>query len=157
MLAFATQDSDWVLPLDADWELTGDRSAIRAELAASQADALDVPFHTPLNPNVKLETVAASTWHEELAGETAQLPLILRVLGDMRVEDFHWFYSGVKDGQRVWLWGYDSRYPKAETAVLQAPMGVTHHCFFRDERTIEANRAYCADRALHVAAHGVEP
>jgi hypothetical protein len=55
MLWIASNTSDWVLPLDADWELVGNRTKVRAELEHAKADALTVPFHTPANPDAELD------------------------------------------------------------------------------------------------------
>lgn len=157
MLQLAAEGSDWVMPLDADWIIRGDRETIRAELQDTRCDAMIVEFFTPLNNDANLFKVAATDWHVELAGRSMHEPLIWRALEDMRVEAYHWYYSGVKNGQRVTLWGDQQDYPKARTGVLQAYMVIDHMCFFRDERTIEANRVYCRDRAKHVQVHGQEP
>jgi hypothetical protein len=92
-----------------------------------------------------------------MAGGTIHEPLIWRVLKDMRVQNFHWCVYGTKNGQRVSLWGNEGHVPQADTATLNAPFRITHWCLHRDQRTIQANRAYCEDRARYVAAHGTEP
>lgn len=157
MLQHAAPTSDWVLPLDADWVLHGNRNQIRHELEHTEADALIVDFYTPTNPDAHLEDVAATDWHAQLAGNTMREPLIFRALEGIRVEDHHWFYSALKHGQRVALWGCHGRYPTAHTEPLQAPFRIDHMCLHRDQRTIQANRAYCQDRAEYVAANGREP
>lgn len=159
MLNRAAGHSDWVMPLDADWELQGHRDQIRAQLDRSQADALIVPLYTPPNHKATLHDVAATTWHEELAGRTVYEPLIYRALPNMRVEKFHWCYSGIRDGKRVSLWGHQHQpqYQQAVTHSLMAPMQINHWCLHRDQRTILANREYCEQRARHVAYHGKEP
>lgn len=150
-------NADWVLPLDADWELQGDRTLTRTQLATTPADALIVPFHTPANPDANLDDVAATQWHKNQAGTTDHQPLIYRNLEDIRVEDHHWYYSGIRDGQRVALWGCESRYPQAHTATLNAPFRIVHHCLYRNQATIQANREYCQQRDKHVREHGTEP
>lgn len=157
MLQLAADGSDWVMPLDADWVIRGDREQVRAELEATSADAIVVDFYTPLNPDADLEDVAATTWHAQLAGEYMCETLIWRALPGMRVEDHHWFYSGVRDGERVALWGCHGRYPQAQTVQLQARFRIDHMCFFRDSRTIQANREYCEARGDYVLQHGREP
>jgi hypothetical protein len=157
LLWLACNGSDWIMPLDADWELTGDRDAIRAELETTQADALIVPFHTPLNKDANLEDVAATGWHAGMAGQTVHEPLIWRTLEDMRVENFHWCVYGTKNGRRVSLWGNEGRCPQADTEPLKAPFRITHWCLHRDQRTIQANREYCYQRGQYVAANGIEP
>lgn len=157
MLNLASQGSDWVLPLDADWELTGDRDATRHELEHTTADALVVPFHTPANPTADLDDVAATGWHRNMAGRTEHHALIWRALPDMRVERFHWCVYATKNNQQVALWGNEGHCPQADTATLQAPFQITHWCLHRDQRTIQANRDYCHQRDAYVAAHGTEP
>jgi hypothetical protein len=130
------------MPLDADWEITGDRDLIRAELATTKADAITVPIHTPGNPTQPPNHVAATEWHSGLADKTIHEPLIWRNLEDIRIDNFHWHYSAIKDGRRIRLWG-DGNYPKAKTRALKAPMVIHHWCLHRDQRTIQANREYC--------------
>lgn len=155
MLALAAPGSDWVLPLDADWEFQGDRDTIRQQLATTTADAMRVAFHTPPNPDAPLHDVAATNWHANLAGRTVHEPLIYRNLPGLRIERYHWCYSAIKDGHRVSLWGQQN-YPQANTEDLTG-LRIDHHCLHRDERTILANRIYCDQRDAYAAQHGREP
>lgn len=157
MLGIAAQQSDWVMPLDADWELHGDRDAIRAELTTTTADSIIVPFHTPANQDAQLKDVAATPWHKNMAGTTVHEALIYRVLDDMHVQHFHWWYSGTRDGQRYSLWGQQPKTTPATRHQLQAPLVVNHWCLHRDQRTIQANREYCQQRDAVVATQGREP
>jgi len=150
------QPTDWLMPLDADWELQGDRHKIRAELQATDADAITIPFHTPHNTEQPINTVASTEWHKAQAGTTTRLPLIYRNLLGIRIDNYHYHYTALKDGQRVSLWG-DTTHPKANTHDLEADMVINHWCLHRDQRTIQANREYCDERAMHVAINGTEP
>jgi hypothetical protein len=147
------------MPLDADWEITGDKQAAREELAEhADADAIRVPMFTPLNQAAELDDVAATEWHKNIAGATIIEPFLMRALKDMRVEHHHWIYTGVnRHGSRVALWGNVGNYPQARTEDLGASMQITHHCFFRDQRTIQANRVYCEQRTDYIREHGIEP
>jgi hypothetical protein len=149
------QPSDWLLPLDADWELEGEREPARRALETAAADALTVRFYTPPpGRDVRLHDVASTAWHANMAGTTVREPLVWRNLPEIRIENQHWMYSAVKDGRRVSLWGY--QYPPADTADLDA-VRIVHHCLSRDERTVMANRAYCERRDAYTAEHGREP
>lgn len=151
-----TQPTDWLMPLDADWELQGDRDQTRQAFASTQADALTVPFHTPANETARLADVASTNWHANMAGTTVHEPLIWRNLPGIRIENYHWLYSAIKNGHRVALWGQQS-YPQAHTEPLDATFQINHHCLHRDERTILANRAYCEQRDQYAAFKGREP
>jgi len=148
------QPATWLMPLDADWELNGDRAHIRPQLENAEADALIVAFHTPPNPDATLRDVAATAWHEQLAGHTIHEPLIYRNLPGIRIDNYHWHYSAIKHGQRVALWG--THHPPCHTHPITG-LRIDHHCLHRDQRTIQANRRYCHLRDQHVAMHGREP
>jgi hypothetical protein len=155
MLSLA-KDSDWVMPLDADWEIKGDRYVARHTLGNTHADALIVAMHTRPNEKAKLRDVAATNWHANIAGTTVYEPIVWRNLEGIRIENYHWLYSGLDStGQRVALWGQQD-YPQARTEALKA-IRIEHHCLHRDERTILANRTYCDKRDKHAALHGREP
>lgn len=154
LLAMAT-GSDWVLPLDADWELKGNRTRIRTQLEKTEADAMLVLFHTPPNGNAPLQDVAATSWHESLSNQTILEPFVMRYLPEIRIDDYHWQHSGLDtNGNRVALWG--THHPESTRAHL-SDMTITHWCLHRDQRTILANRAYCDQRDKYAAHHGREP
>jgi hypothetical protein len=157
LLQAAAPDSDWVMPLDADWRLTGDRDAIRAELADTDAEQFTVAFHEPHNPDRPLAETASHQWHAEYAGQTKREPLLFRALDDMRLEQTHWFYSGVRpDGTRVGLSGGARLYPEAVTRDLAAPLLIEHRCLFRDDKQIVRNRFFCEARDLERERVGYE-
>lgn len=150
ILQVAQEDSDWVIPVDADWVLHGDRQIIRQKLADTKAEQLYVRFWQPEGSDD-----FAHDWHRDYAGETRLEPMVLRVLQDMRCERLHYAYSGVRpDGERVGLKGGSQFYREASSDFL--PLLVEHRCMFRDTARIERNRAYLADREAERAVTGVE-
>lgn len=154
MLKRACEDSDWVIPLDADWVFKGDAIAVRDEIEAATVPVLRVAMHTPYDGSRPLEQVASTAWHEQLAGQTELIDILLRVVPGMRVERAHWGYSGEIDGVRHNLWGaFD--YPLAERADSRT-LSVEHRCFDRDLGRIEANRVYCLARDAEARATGAE-
>ena len=152
LMAQAAEGSDWVLFVDADHELSGDRKAIRASLAVAERDVLDVSFFTPLNPARPLKDSASHSWHVELAGQTVGIPTLYRTLPDLTVELFHWYISATKNGRHVWLGG---GFPEEVHGNLPG-MVVTHHCLVRDSAHVLANRAFCNDREMVVRVTGQE-
>jgi hypothetical protein len=148
----AAAAADWVMPFDADWELSGNVAAARIAVDRTWLDSLLVRFRTPAHPTRPLEVTSATPWHTDMVG-TQLLPLVYRALPDMRVRDHHWSYSGVKNGRRVALWGTDGE--PAGTGVLDQ-ITVTHRCHFRDQKRILRNRAFCEARDRQVVETGAE-
>lgn len=147
MLQAAAERADWVMPLDADWIVTGNRDDARSHLLLTGAEAVRVRFDTPMNDDRPLAVSAATDWHEQLAGTSHRFPLIYRVLDRMRVEKYHWGYTGFRaDGTKVAYWAPGL----GETAVtddINADLRIEHLCLFRDEDRISRNREFCAARA----------
>jgi hypothetical protein len=157
VLQEACKGSDWVMILDADWKITGDRKLIRREIAASDAEQIAVDFIQPENYERPIEESAPNVWHVSEAGIPRRHPLIFRVMRDMRCESHHWIYSGVRpSGVRVGLWGGQGIYDTPNTHILTAPHCFEHLCLFRDEKRIIRNRLFCNARDADVAAFGVE-
>lgn len=158
-IEIASLGSTWVMPLDADWILSGDPERFREEMdevtRRDEEDAIAVTFSTPAPPADTLE-LAAHAWHYELAGKNTRMELIFRVLKEMRVERHHWFYSGIRGARRIGLWGCQGMYPPAVKHQLAAPFRIDHVCFFRDRMRIERNRVYCARRDLQAKTTGAE-
>lgn len=162
----AAQDSDWLAMIDADHIIHADREATRAELqrARHSVDIVSVPFYMPLDPVRSLEESSASRWHSKLAGQRIMHCHFLRALPGLRVERFHYWYSGKKNGRRVWLpfGGSPSRkrsaapYPVMPAYPLRARYEVEHVSLLRDRRHMLANRAFCNDRVMVVAQTGQE-
>lgn len=154
--------TDWVLIHDADHELDGDPVLLRAFLAALPPDVVtvEVLYSTP--------SVAGKTltpWHDWLTTTKFHTPLLFRRLPGLRVDLHHWWYSGLLDGKRVALWGWDKSGGDLDGAGL-LPQGrhtqtdtlqVIHRCFDRPEETLARQRQLYESRAELVAAQGVEP
>lgn len=159
MLRKAAFGADWVMPLDADWVVKGERLHVRQWLEMAKGESLAVTFYTPRGEDapVSLED-APHPWHQITANNTQVLPLIYRVMADMRVEKNHWWYSGVRpSGERVSYWGYEGKLPNAMVqTVPHSVLTIDHMCFYRDHERTEANRAFCAARDEQKKLTGVE-
>ena len=155
MLERACRDADWVLPLDADWVLLGDRETVRGELAAGDDVAVfELNLWTPWDETRPLHEVAATGWHFNLANRLLVIPALMRVLPEMRMEAHHWWYSGLWQGERRALWGFEDVYPEAPRRPCS--LEIEHRCFDRDLGRIDANREFCAARDEQVRLAGAE-
>lgn len=154
----AAKDCDWFMAVDADHIWKGPREQIRRELAKTPAnvDGLLVPMFTPMNPGRPIEESAAGKWHADHADKWLSPQRIFRTFEDVQVERFHWWYSGVKNGERWWLWGGDRTRKHANVREMNAPMVVEHRCLFREPLQIERNREFCEDRIAIVNETGQE-
>lgn len=161
MLERAVDGSDWVIAVDADHRLVGDRTQIRIELlrVRDEAESIRHDFYTPPPGDVRdLERLSPHPWHMKLAGKTIEHSLILRVLDDMRLERDHWGYSGVHNGQRVALGNWRAQnIPPGRYHRLATPFRVDHVCFARDLMRLDRNRVYCATRDAFKSSNGFEP
>lgn len=161
MLELAVDGSDWVVAVDADHRLVGDRTQIRIELlrVREEAESIRHDFYTPPPENPgDLERLSPHAWHTKLSGKTIEHSLILRVLDDMRLERDHWGYSGVRNGERLALgnWRAQDIQP-GRYHRLATPFRVDHVCFARDEMRLGRNRVYSATRDAFKASNGFEP
>ena len=157
LLAAAAVGADWVAVIDADHVVYTNRAAARMEIESASADTLIVPYWTPKNPSRSMKESAPGLWHEAQAERWMDIPHIFRVLPGVRVERFHWWYSAIKDRERVWLMGGDGRkYPTVEGYRLNTPYQVNHMCLMRTEAQVLASRAFCNDRAKVVKQTGQE-
>ena len=82
-------------------------------------------------------------------------PHIYRTLPLMRVEKFHWWYSAIKDGQRVWLWSADGNYPHVKHDHMP-DYEVEHRALMRTEEQIRLSRGFLNDREKVVRLTGQE-
>lgn len=159
MIREASADADWVIAVDADHRLVGERTTIRDELARTTADSIRHDFYTP--PPAKpsdLRKISPHPWHTGLSGRTIEHSLLLRALADMRVETDHWGYSGVRDGTRFALGNWrGSRLRQGTSHRLRAPFRVEHVCFQRDRMRLDRNRDYCKVRDAFRRRNGYEP
>jgi len=149
---------DWFMAVDADHIWTGPRRLIRLEVeqAPANQDGFTVPMFTPMNPDRPLAESAAGEWHKQHADKFLSPQRLFRSYADVRVERYHWWYSAVKNGRRIWLWGGDRKLPQAAMREMQAPMLVEHRCLFREPKQIQRNREFCEDRVAIVAETGQE-
>lgn len=165
LFSAACVGSDWLLTLDADWVIHADGKGVRAELAALRHGevAVESRFITPANLSRPMRQSAAGAWHAEMTLQPHWYPVLFRALPGMRVEQFHYWYSGLINERhgwrRVWLLANDpsNRYPTLPRYQLPASLlEVEHRCLFRDRKQILANRAFCNDREMVVAMTGQE-
>lgn len=152
LMAEASKRSDWIAVVDADWVISADRDAARAELESIELDVVTVPFFTPEG-----EGEAATGWHRKAAGAWSDQEHIFRSLPGLMVEGRHYQYSALKDGERVWMWhGPDRSRRVLPKHRLQARYSIEHRCFYRTEQQALANRAYCNDRDMVMRLTGQE-
>lgn len=146
---------DWLFVVDADYRIHGNADQFRAELANSpRVDVFQPYLYEPLPPGFDLAN-SPHEWHTRYAGKTIRHSFLFRAYPEPRLEQRHWYYSAVKDGVRVGMLGCP-KYPRARTRPLRTKVIVEHRCFSRSLRTLERNRDYCAERAVYLAANGVE-
>jgi len=159
VLQVAKNGSDWVMTLDADWRISGDKIAIREQLRhflANGYEEIAVNFVTPDDPSRPLEQKAANVWHIQQAGTQQHLSFIYRAMPKMEYRRNHWsLYCESEDGREVALFGALNRagYGRAKTGVLTAPHTFEHLCLFRDKKHVERNSLYIMkrdDRALQM-------
>lgn len=85
------------------------------------------------------------------------IPLIYRAMPEMRVERNHWTYSGLKDGERIGLWGGDALYPPGIGACLIPELlTIEHRDLHRDGPQVERNRRFLRATERYVTEHGHE-
>lgn len=156
LLAMASVGSDWIVVVDADHVIHADRASVRAELAnfSPEVDVITAPYYTPMSER-GLGNSAATGWHRRIAGHREDVAFFFRALPGLRVEGFHWFYSGIKNGKRVWVLHNDDG-PGLPRYRFRSFYEVEHRTLFRDERHILAGRAFCNDRVMVVDRTGQE-
>ena len=148
LLNAAALNSDWLLILDADYVVSADPDTVRRELAATPFDTLAVPLSTP-------QGEYATNWHRQQAQGVFMTPLVFRALPGMRVEDRHWWYSGLKGGTRHWLWEGDARYPVVPHGSLSG-YSVQHNSALQPHEAQMAARAWYNDVDLITRLTGQE-
>ena len=154
LLALASVGSEWIVTLDADHVIDTEREAVRAELYNSTADVVEVPFVTPRNP--KAGAIAAGQWHLAQTDGPQMIPQVWRASLQLRVEQHHWWISGVKDNVKVWAWAGDATRRQLPHARFVTPYTVEHRTLLRTEAQVLASRAFCNDREMVVAKTGQE-
>jgi hypothetical protein len=152
----ASQDSDWVAVVDSDWIIRTQREAARAEIAemGSRVDVIAVRMLTPPS-----DMPFATGWHQRQSGTRRRIPHLFRSLPGMRVEKRHWWYSAVKDGQRVWMWNDPMRIDRPVLRayrMVRTRYDIEHRTLLRDEKHILDSRAFLNDREMVVHRTGQE-
>lgn len=151
----AAKDADWIAVVDSDWVIHTKRKFARAALekVSPDIDVLSVKMYTP-----RSRMPFATSWHRKQAGRRFVIPHLFRALPGYMVEKRHWWYSALKDGERVWLWHpmKSSTYPVRPPMRLNCRYEIEHRTLLRDERHILDSRAFLNDRELVVAETGQE-
>lgn len=158
----ASAGTDWIAVVDTDWIIHADRAMARKELERYLRHDIDVVSVTLWTPDGG--SAPPTNWHRRLAGTRTTVQHLFRPLPEIRVEKFHFWYSAVKNGQRVWLWRGKRRRKDREkdrTPILiprqmRANYVIEHRTLYRDEKHILAGRAFCNDRVMVVARTGQE-
>lgn len=159
LIDLAAEGSDWLFTIDADHILHGCRDEFRWEIeyrVRPQFDRVDIDFYTTVNHSRPLAETSSTKWHSDCVGKTHKMGLLMRVLPELRYEHLHWYVSGLKNGNRIWLYGGDNSYPKGHAYELKSPFFIEHRCHFRRQRNILANREFCEDRIGIVKTTGQE-
>jgi hypothetical protein len=156
LLAAAAVGSDWLVTVDADHVITANREEMHYFLRRHPGDVISVPYVTPLDPDRPFNEASVGIWHQEQVAEPVFIPHIWRALPGLRVERFHWWYSAVKSGLRIWLWGGDGTYPVAEHQRMRKGYTVEHRTMFRTPEQIRLSRAFLNDREMVVRETGQE-
>lgn len=156
LLAAASVNSDWIATVDADHVIHTERQAARQALKNMHADVVEVIYVTPDNPERTRAESAAGVWHEDQVGTRVSIPHLWRVLPEMKVEKFHWWYSALKNGQRVWLWSADGNRPHVAHHPMPVPYEVEHRALMRTPEQIRLSRGFLNDRDMVVARTGQE-
>lgn len=153
LMQHAAEGSDWVVIVDADHVIKGDRESVRRQVEAipEDADWVNVKFVTPKNKARPLDKSAATPWHAKLAGQTLVMAQIFRAYPNFRCVGNHWTYLAEKNGQDITLlYNNDQGGPVLEDYVTE------HRTLFRDEAHILAGRQFCDDRELVKSLTGQE-
>lgn len=163
VLQVAKNDSDWVMSLDADWKISGDREAIREELDLAHRNGyeqISVDFFTPDDPSRPLEEKAANEWHVRQLGTMQQLAFIYRTMPKMEYHKNHWsIFCEDEEGRKVGLFGaynYPYSYRRAKSGYLHAPHLFEHLCLFHEKKQIERNSRYILKRDDQATLMGFE-
>lgn len=158
----AARGSEWVLVVDADWKITGNRELIRLELEQFYAQGYEqvtVGFLQPDNPDREPGDKYANEWHMRETDQWRQMPFIYRSMPRMDYDRNHWsIFCVAEDGRKVGMFGASgySGYQDAKTGYLQSPHLFEHRALYRDAKQIVRNREYISRRDLAVAELGYE-
>jgi hypothetical protein len=157
LMQLAAEGSDWIVVVDADHVVHCAAAAVRHEFATTDADSLRFDFYTTPNYERPLSESAPTLWHAGLSNDKVNVALIIRAVPEIRVERFHWWYSGMVNGERRWLAAEgDGVYGHGKSVDIQAPYFVEHLCLYRSDRLVQLNRAFCEDRERILSQTGQE-
>ena len=162
VLQAALPGSDWVMVLDADWKIHGERDEIRPELEAFLADGIDqvaVNFIQPDDPTRGWDEKAANEWHIRQTNQWFKMAFIYRAHPVMHYRKNHWsLYAVAADGRKIGLFGATGTWghEQPKTAAIQAEHLFEHRCLFRGKKQVLRNRAYIEKRDEEAARVGFE-
>lgn len=158
LMNMAAVGSDWVVPVDTDHIIHGNRDRARRVLERSHGpEVYDAYLYTPRNDARPIEESAAGNWHANLSGRRTAFAHIFKANPGFQVEKFHWWISAIVRGKRQWMWGGDSSYPQVHHAEFPLEgYYIEHLSLYRDREQVLANRGFCNDREMIVALTGQE-
>lgn len=157
LIRLASQDSDWVAGVDADFLILGDRGRVRRDLAkyGSDVDVVRVVLETPVGRGEY-----ASKWHRRIEDwYSYEFHHFFRVLPEMGFERTHWQIKAVKDGEPVWMLGVPDDTRRMLPSVLLRSYRhykIQHLTLHRNHKQMMASRAYLNDREWVVQETGQE-
>lgn len=162
LIELALPDSDWLFVHDADHLLIGWPTSLREWLRRCEPNVVTVElrYRTPA-----VDGATLTLWHDWLTTTEFYAPIIYRALPEFRVERHHWWYSGLLNGERVALEGWDKsggdlegadQYVKGLHASCHLA-SIEHRCFDRPPERLAQQRAMYARRDELVATTGEEP
>lgn len=161
VLQEAAKGSDWVFPIDADWQIIGERDEVRESLERLLSwphgcDQVLVNFIQPPNEHGE----AANVWHEDQARLGLQyLPVVYRTFPVMHYFRHHWVILCIdENGRQLGLFG-GAGYGKFGAPVSQHigdRLTIRHLCLFREAKQVQRNRVYINKRDHQVELQGFE-
>lgn len=147
----ASVDCDWIMVVDTDHIIDTVRDDIRTEIGQitlnPHADVIDAHLFTPPNEGMPIEKIAAGKWHEESATKILNIAHFYRPYQDFKVERFHYWYSAVKNDEKIWMWYGDGSAREAQHVGLETQYKIIHRTLFRTPEQVLASRGYLNDRA----------
>lgn len=160
MMREASVDCDWIMVVDTDHIIKTVRDEARVEIEQitlnHDVDVIDAHLFTPLNETVPIETSAAGKWHEESSSKILNIAHFHRPYPEFTVDRFHYWYSAVKNGEKIWMWYGDGSARDARHVGLETQYQIIHRTLFRSPEQVLASRGFLNDRAWVVRETGQE-
>ena len=129
VLQAALPGSDWVMVLDADWKIHGERDEIRAELEAFLAEGIDqvaVNFIQPDDPTRGWDEKAANEWHIRQTNSGSRWhSSIGRIRRCTTARTTGACYAIDKDGRKIGLFGATGTWGHEQPKTGDAPVGAS--------------------------------